>query len=83
MANNQMLTPSQTILDFHAQYGYPAGALVVELEATGGKKIHMIWYANNADPSANFPNAPVQSVFFDTTSHLAYILTDAGVWGAI
>ena len=79
MGNNQILTPTDPVIDPVTQFGYPATADVFVLNGgIAGNGRHMIWYG--AAPAALFNNAPLGSVCFDTANGDAYIMTAAATW---
>lgn len=62
MANNQMLTTRQVAVDYNAEYGYPATALVQEM-GNHDYFFHVIFYG--AAPSTDFAKAPNGSIIYD------------------
>ena len=91
MANNQMLTPLQTVIDFAAEFGYPATAAVEVQNFGGGGQRHLIVY--DADPSTNgyaaFAQAPNGSRIEYPTAHHTYLKSGAvgsgvnGTWAMV
>lgn len=62
MAGNMQLQAGMDIADLNAEYGYPATALVFQVQNTQ-TKIHFIWY--NGAPGTSFNNAPNGSILVD------------------
>jgi hypothetical protein len=79
VGNNQILTPTDPVIDPVTQFGYPATANVAVFNGgVSGNGMHLIQYT--ADPAALFNNAPNGSICVDTTNGDWYIKTAAATW---